>query len=107
MLLVVIIDFEDHAVLVPLVVLGAVGLVVATVIATTRRRWTAWLAAAYALLTLVADGSHQVPAILHPQSVTHLVGAAILIVAGLGAIAIAIKAGVNHQSRAMGPGGEV
>ncbi|MBJ7595204.1 MAG: hypothetical protein DLM67_09560 [Candidatus Nephthysia bennettiae] len=95
-LLVVVIYFEDHSVLVPLVVFSGAGFVVAAVMAATRRRWTAWLAAAYSVITLAADGPHQVPAILHPVSATHAVGGVILIVAGVTAIAIAVRAGVRR-----------
>lgn|SRR5487761_470730 len=98
-LLVVIIYFEDHSVLVPLVVLSAAGLVVAAVMAATRRRWTAWLAAVYSLVVLVGDGPHQVPEILHPQSVTHTVGAVILLIVGVAAVAIALRAALDRDMR--------
>src|SRR5664280_3076934 len=73
-LLVAIIYSEDHSVLVPLVVLSGAGLVVSAVMAATRRRWTAWLAALYSLIAVAADGPHQVPEILHPNSVAHTIG---------------------------------
>jgi hypothetical protein len=99
-LLVVIIYSEDHSVLVPLVVLSAAGLVVAAVMGATRRRWTAWLAAVYSLGVLVADGPHQVPEILHPQSVTHTAGALILLIVGVAAIAFAIRAAFSRAPSA-------
>ena len=91
-LLVVIIYSEDHSVLVPLVVLSGFGFGVAIVMAATRRPRTAWLAAAYALIALAADGPHQIPEILHPNSVTHTTGAVILMVAGVACLAIAVAA---------------
>jgi hypothetical protein len=96
-LLVVIIYFEDRSVLVPLLVVSAAGLVVAALMVATRRRWTAWLAAVYSLAALVADGPHQVPEILHPASVTHTVGAVILLVVGAVAIAVALRAALGRD----------
>ncbi|HVA87665.1 MAG TPA: hypothetical protein VNF73_15275 [Candidatus Saccharimonadales bacterium] len=49
-----------------------------------------------ALITLAADGPHQIPEILHPEAITHTVVAVFLIVAGLVAAAIALRAGVRH-----------
>jgi uncharacterized membrane protein (UPF0136 family) len=95
--LVVIIYFEDRSILVPLVVVSAAGLIVAAVMAATRKRWTAWLAAVYSVIALVADGPHQVPEVLHPVSVTHTVGAVILLVVGVVAIAVALRAALGRD----------
>ena len=72
-------------------------LIVAAVMAATRKRWTAWLAAVYSVIALVADRPHQVPEILHPVSVTHTVGAVILLVVGVVAIAVALRAALGRD----------
>jgi hypothetical protein len=98
-LLVVIIYSESHLVLVPLVVLSGVGFAVAITMAATRKPRTAWLAAAYAVIALAADGSHQIPEIVHPHSVTHTAGAVILIVAAATSLAIAVVAARSTDPR--------
>ena len=95
-LLVVVIYSEDHSVVVPLVALSGAGFGIATMMVAARRRWTAWLAAVYALIALAADGPHQIPDILHPQSLPHTAGSVILIVVALASLAIAGTAGLRH-----------
>ena len=102
-LLVLVIFLEDHSVLVPLVVLSAVGLVAAVVTATVQRRWTAWPVVIYALVVLAADGPHQIPAIVHPESLPHAVGGVILIIAGLATLVIAVRAAVKQPTSGRTP----
>lgn len=94
-LLAVIIYSEDHTITVPLVVLSAIGLVLAAVMLTSGRRWTAWVAIGYALITLAGDAPHQLAALAHPSaSPSHTVGGIVLIAAGLAALATAARAGM-------------
>ncbi len=97
-LLVLVIYLEDHSVLIPLVVLSAAGLAVAGLSATVRRRWTAWPMVIYALVVLAADGPHQIPAIVHPESLPHAVGGVILLLAGLATLVMAIRAAVKQPT---------
>jgi protein-S-isoprenylcysteine O-methyltransferase Ste14 len=69
-----------------------VGLAVAAVVLTVRERWTLWLAAVYSAVTLLADGPHQVPELVHPTSVFHTVGAVLLLVAGVAALLVSVRA---------------
>ncbi len=91
-LLVIIIYTEDHSVLVPLVVFSAAGFAVAAAMAVSGRRSTAWAAVGYSLIALAADGPHQIPEILHPQSADHTAGAVVLIAGGLASLGVALRA---------------
>ncbi|MEO8572121.1 MAG: hypothetical protein ABI553_10535 [Chloroflexota bacterium] len=95
-LLVVIIYLEDQSITVPLVVLSAVGFIVAAVMTATHRHWTASLALAYSLIALAGDGPHQIPEIVNPTSASHTIFAVLLIVGGLVAIAFALRAAISR-----------
>lgn len=92
-LLAVIIYSEDHTITVPLVILSTIGLVLTAVMLFSGKRWTAWVATGYALITLAGDTPHQLPALAHPSaSPSHTVGGIVLIAAGLAALATAVRA---------------
>ena len=94
-LLVGVIYLEDHSILVPLVVLSVVGLAVAAIVLTVEARWTLWLATVYSAVMLLADGPHQVPELEHPTSVFHTVGSAVLLLAGVAALLVSIRAATS------------
>ena len=98
-LLIGVIYLEDHSILVPLVVLSVVGLAVAAVVLTMKERWTLWLATVYSAVTLLADGPHQVPELVHPTSVFHTVGAALLLLAGVAALVVSFRAATSTSLR--------
>lgn len=96
-LLVIIIFFEDGVLNVPLIVLFAIGVVVAVVARWARRGWAAWVAVAYSVGTLAADGPHQIPELLRPTSAVHTAGAAILVLAGAVSIIVSLWAAVTPR----------
>lgn len=98
-LLVGVIYLEDRSILLPLVVLSVAGLAVAAVVLTLKARWTLWLATVYSAVTLLADGPHQVPELVHPTSVVHTVGATLLLLAGVAALLVSFRVATSTSLR--------
>lgn len=92
--LVVAIYREDHTVNWALAVFCIAGVAVAALVATTAS-WSIWVAAAYSILTTVADAPHQVRELAHPTG--HAPASAIIILVGLAAIVTSLLAAVRSR----------